>query len=103
MKVGYGFIQHGVDGDIELRINGKLQKLSVGDIVEVSVEPKFFKSDAKPTLVYARTTTSNGDVVYQESQTLSGATGKVEKMVRNKSVVPALEVALKEPKEPASE
>ncbi len=91
MKISYGFIQQEVEGKVELSVNGKPVKLELGDRVEVSVSPHFFKSNSKMPVAFLSTILANKKVVYRETQVLSGASGRVEKMLRNKPVSPALE------------
>lgn len=93
MKTDYAFIQHGLEGEVELTVNGKPVKLDVGARVEVTVKPNFYKSDAKAPVVYVASVLDNERVIYREAQTVSGATGRIDKVARNKPVKPAIEAA----------
>lgn len=85
-KVVYRFPSHGVDADVSLEDDGN------GNYI-VTVEPYFWKPDAKPNVAFVTSQDNNSNVICREVQQLSGATLQLGHAIRRNPVRPRYESA----------
>lgn len=100
MKVKYDFMNHGIDGTVSLQVGTKTIQVAEGERISVVVEPAFYRPDAKSSLAFVTVETEKKGPISREVHTLAGATGRIDRVSRMKSVVPQADLKEKDDETP---